>query len=146
MGREPTVRLAASADVDGVVALLAELGYPSASDAVFARLADLARRPDHVVWVAEDGGAIVGWIHAGVPRTLEAGERAEILGLVVDHRHRRGGVGRALVEAVERWAAGRGLREIAVRSNVVRAESHPFYEGRGYARVKTQHVYVKPLS
>ena len=47
---------------------------------------------------------------------------------------------------IRRWASERGLREIAVRSNVVRAESHPFYEGRGYARVKTQHVYLKPLT
>jgi hypothetical protein len=30
--------------------------------------------------------------------------------------------------------------EIAVRSNTVRAESHPFYERAGYVRVKTQHV------
>jgi predicted N-acetyltransferase YhbS len=28
---------------------------------------------------------------------------------------------------------------------VVRAESHPFYERLGFARVKTQHAYLKPV-
>jgi hypothetical protein len=32
-----------------------------------------------------------------------------------------------------------------VRSNVVRAESHQFYERLGYARVKTQHAYRKRI-
>ena len=33
--------------------------------------------------------------------------------------------------------------EIVVRSNVVRPESHPFYEKIGYERKKTQHVYAR---
>ena len=51
-----------------------------------------------------------------------------------------------LVAAVERWAADRGLEEMAVRSNVIRTESHPFYERLGYARVKTSHIYRKDLN
>ena len=53
--------------------------------------------------------------------------------------------GGALVAEVERWAAGRGLAEVSVRSNVVREESHPFYARLGYVRAKTQHVYRKAL-
>jgi hypothetical protein len=34
---------------------------------------------------------------------------------------------------------------MTVRSNVVRAESHPFYERLGYVRSKTQHAYRKHL-
>jgi GNAT superfamily N-acetyltransferase len=60
---------------------------------------------------------------------------------VVDAASRGRGAGRALVRGAERWAREHGLREMTVRSNVVRAESHPFYERMGYARVKTQHVY-----
>jgi GNAT superfamily N-acetyltransferase len=55
-------------------------------------------------------------------------------------------VGRALVAEVEGWASARGLREVSVRSNVARAESHPFYERLGYVRAKTQHVYRKVLA
>ena len=42
-------------------------------------------------------------------------------------------------------ADARGLPEVSVRSNVVREESHPFYERLGYTRAKTQHVYRKAL-
>jgi hypothetical protein len=36
-----------------------------------------------------------------------------------------------------------GLAVVTVRSNVVRVESHPFYERLGHVRGKTQHVYTK---
>jgi GNAT superfamily N-acetyltransferase len=54
-------------------------------------------------------------------------------------------VGRRLVAAVETWAIGRGLEEVAVRSNVTRIESHPFYERLGFIRMKTSHIYGKPI-
>jgi GNAT superfamily N-acetyltransferase len=65
---------------------------------------------------------------------------------VVDAAQRGLGVGRALVDAVESWARTRGLDRVVVRSNVVRLESHPFYERIGYKRIKTQHVYRKGLN
>jgi hypothetical protein len=34
---------------------------------------------------------------------------------------------------------------IVVRSNVLRPESHGFYESLGYIRTKSQHVYSKCL-
>jgi hypothetical protein len=37
------------------------------------------------------------------------------------------------------------VTEISVGSNVVRPESHPFYEHLGYQRAKTQHAYRKRL-
>jgi GNAT superfamily N-acetyltransferase len=65
---------------------------------------------------------------------------------VVDTDHRGLGIGRRLVEALEAWAADRGLPEIAVRSNILRIESHPFYDRLGYRRAKTQHSYRKELT
>ena len=76
---------------------------------------------------------------------LEIGRLAEILGLVVDASVRRQGVGQQLVAAAEAWANAHGLPGMTVRSNVVRAESHPFYEALGYVRIKTQHTYRKVL-
>lgn len=71
------------------------------------------------------------------------GRRCAILGLVVAAGYRGRGVGRRLAEAAARWAKERGLDEMSVRSNVVRAEAHPFYERLGYSRIKTQHAYRK---
>lgn len=63
----------------------------------------------------------------------------------MDGAHRGRGASRALVAEIEAWARARDLRTVKVRSNVTRAESHPFYQRLGYARAKTQHVYLKPV-
>jgi len=53
--------------------------------------------------------------------------------------------GLTVLTAAEGWAPARGLEQMAVRSNVARSDSHPFYERLGYLRVKTQHAYRKRL-
>jgi len=142
----PRIRPVTSEDAAAVAALSGQLGYPVAAEAIAARLERLLGRDDQLVLaaVAADG-ALAGWIHAAEQDLVEAERRCEILGLVVDGRRRRGGIGRGLVAEAERWAASRGLRQMSVRSNVAREESHPFYEAQGYGRVKTQQVYRKPI-
>ena len=140
------IRPATGEDAAAVAALSSQLGYPVSAEAVAARLERLLRRDDQLVLAAiADDGTLAGWIHAADQDLVESERRCEILGLVVDGRRRRGGVGRRLVTEVERWAASRGLRRMSVRSNVTRAESHPFYEAQGYVRLKTQQVYRKVI-
>ena len=141
-----TIRPAHPDDATALSALSAELGYPTPPEAIGDRLGRLLGQSDQLVMVACDGGdAVFGWIHAAEQVLLESDRRSEILGLVVASAHRRQGVGQQLVAAVERWTRARGLVEISVRSNVVRTESHPFYEGMGFTRVKTQHAYRKRI-
>ena len=136
------IRPATAADATRIAALSGELGYPSDPAEIASRLARLTASDTDLVVVAERPEAgVVGWVHAAEQELLESGPRCEILGLVVGQAARRGGVGRALVRAVQSWAAARGLPEVTVRSNIARAESHPFYERLGFTRVKTQHVY-----
>jgi len=139
------VRRAAAADAARIAELSGVLGYPVDERTMAERLAHLLARDDNAVFVAFDGDAMVGWVHGAEHELLEVGRLCEILGLVVDASTRRSGAGRALVAAIERFAASRGLRQVSVRSNVVRIESHPFYERLGYTRVKTQHSYRKNL-
>jgi GNAT superfamily N-acetyltransferase len=140
------IRGATAADAAPLAALSAELGYPVETAALAERLTRLITAPGHAVRVAEDAaGDPIGWIHAMEQDYLVLGRRCEIMGLVVARGRRGRGIGRALVEDVERWAAARGLPEISVRSNIVRTESHPFYLRLGYALVKTQQAYRKPL-
>jgi GNAT superfamily N-acetyltransferase len=133
-------------DAGAVAALSSQLGYPVSAEAIAARLERLLGQDDQLVLaaIAEDGG-LVGWIHAADQDLVESERRCEILGLVVDGRRRRGGIGGRLVAEAERWATSRGLRQMSVRSNVAREESHPFYAALGYGRVKTQQVYRKAI-
>jgi GNAT superfamily N-acetyltransferase len=140
------VRRATPADARRLAALSGELGYPASPEDIRRRVAELAERADALILVAELApGDVIGWIHGSEQLLLESGRRCELVGLVVDPRARGRGVGRRLVAEVETWAAGRGIRQMAVRSNVTREESHPFYERLGYTRVKTQHAYRKRL-
>ena len=139
---EASIRGATRADATRLAALSEVLGYPVTADALAERLG----RDEELVLVAEVGpGQVVGWLHGAEQELLESGRRCEILGLVVDDSHRGQGVGRRLVQAAEAWASARGLDQMAVRSNVGRAEWHPFYERLGYVRAKTQHAYRKRL-
>jgi GNAT superfamily N-acetyltransferase len=141
------IRAARLEDAPAMAGLSSQLGYPVSPTALAERLARILDRSDELVLVAyQPDGTVIGWVHGAEQRFLEADRRCELLGLVVDRGSRRHGIGRQLVSAVEQWARRRGLGEISVRSNIVRAESHPFYERLGYQRTKTQHVYRKPLS
>lgn len=141
-----TIRRATLGDAPRLAELSGVLGYPAAAEELAERLARLLGRPEETILVAAGpDGRGVGWLHGAEQELLESGRRCEILGLVVDADCRGQGIGRRLVLAVEAWAAERGLELMTVRSNVVRTESHPFYERLGYVRTKTQHAYRKPL-
>jgi GNAT superfamily N-acetyltransferase len=141
----PQLRVATGQDSSELARLCTQLGYPFSSEVMRGRLDQFLGSAIHVVLVAHSGGALLGWITGEARITLETGNRVEITGLVVDAAARRTGVGRLLVEGIERWAASRHCNEVVVRSNISRPESHPFYEALRYERAKTQHAYKKVL-
>jgi len=132
-------------DAGEIARLAGELGYPVDAATMAARLEALAADPRQCVYVIDREGALAGWIAVERRLSLEGGERVEITGLVVDSTVRRGGVGRSLAAAAEAWAREQGVNLVLVRSNVQRRASHPFYEGLGYVRKKSQHVYTRHL-
>lgn len=141
------IRPICAADVPRLTGLLSQLGYPSGLGAVTRRLAGILESPIQHLLVAVPAAdfRIHGYIAVARRLTLEEDERVEITGLVVDSAARRSGLGRALVAAAEEWAVQQGLHTVVVRSNVVRPESHSFYEGIGYQRTSTSHSYRKEI-
>jgi GNAT superfamily N-acetyltransferase len=139
------VRTATADDAASIAELSAELGYPSDEQAMRARLIALQAAPTDWVALAQDGGLALGWIHVARRVTLEEGEAAEILGLVVRSTAHRRGVGRRLIEAAERWCREQSLATLRVRSNVLRQAAHEFYPALGFHRSKSQHIYTKAL-
>jgi putative acetyltransferase len=69
------------------------------------------RHPDAAVYVAEDGGEVVGRL--SLARDLHpASSHVADLGLMVAASHRRQGVGRALLEQAVAWSQGGGIRKL----------------------------------
>jgi GNAT superfamily N-acetyltransferase len=140
------LRRARLEDAVEIARLVTELGYPIEATEIVPRLEKLLVHPDHLVTVATGpNDHLSGVIMAEHRRLLLYGAQVEIMGLSVGAEARRRGVGQALVSAVENWAQQCGDGPVVVRSNVLRPESHPFYEKVGYARKKTQHVYSRLL-
>jgi GNAT superfamily N-acetyltransferase len=140
------IRPAQAADAAEMARLAGVLGYRMSSAEMTRRLAALLANERHCIVVAASGERLLGWMHVEHRSSLEGGERAELMGLVVDSSARRRGLGRALVDVAEKWTLGRGLPSLTVRSNAARELSHPFYESLGYVRSKTQHVYSKVIT
>lgn len=133
-------------DAATIADLSGQLGYPTSGASVRRRLRNLLPKPEHSVWVAENGeGSVAGWIHVFVYQLLESDRQAEIGGLVINENFRGHGAGKALVERAERWAKARRLGSVYVRSNIIRKEAHTFYQKQGYKIIKTQHAFRKEL-
>lgn len=138
-------RRATARDAAEIARLAGELGYPTTPEQAADRLAAVLADARHVVCVTGDPDRLAGWIHAAVQPSLDSDACVEILGLVVDGTTRGRGIGAALLAAVREWAAGTGLGELRVRSNVVRAGAHRFYEREGFVVKKTQKVFAQAL-
>jgi GNAT superfamily N-acetyltransferase len=139
------IRRAHIGDAAEMARLGGQLGYPMTVADVKERLAVLLPNERHCIAVVAEGARLLGRVHVEHRSSIEGGERAELMALVVDSSARRRGVGRDLVDYAESWARSRGLAAMTVRSNAARELSHPFYEAIGYSRDKTQHVYSKAL-
>jgi len=141
------IRRASEADREDVVALwLALTRHHARRDPRYDLLPDApaeARRlleselghPDVAAFLARSGGRPDGLAIVRVERAPPIhGEdcRAEITDLYVAPDARRGGRGRALVEAAVRWARERGAERLEVRVASVNTEGRAFWRALGY--------------
>ena len=68
-----------------------------------------------------------------------------VLGLAVDIRNRRKGVGKLLMSSVEDWAKLVGVVGIRLNSGGSRLDAHAFYRAMGYNLEKEQIRFLKIL-
>lgn len=139
------IRAMTEADAETVAILCRELGYPSEPSEIRARFGAVPTA-DLLIVAVDAADVPLGFIHAGIARTVEASARVHILGLVVSSRARRRGIARRLIAEAERWAERLGVEAVVVRSNTARPEAHDFYPAVGYEKIKTQAVYLKKVA
>ena len=125
------IRAAVESDADALALLVAQLGYPTESSAVKARLAEIFRIGDSVL-VAAHEAEIVGLIVLHRTRFLHRPPDGRISTLVVLDSYRSRGIGANLVKAAERIFREWGCTRIEVTSGVERNFAHKFYIREGY--------------
>ena len=123
-----------------------ELGYDYPVEAVEKCLESVLERDSERVFVAVSQGQVVGYVHACGYETLYAPAIKNILGIAVMAGCRRKGIGRALLEKVEVWAAETGAAGVRLVSGAEREDAHRFYAACGYACVKQQVNFKKWFS
>ena len=134
-----TIRPAVPADADAIAVLLTELGYPASAADIPGRLAAVRAAPGETL-VAEDG-AVLGVGSVTRLALLHRAEPAALLSALVVRPDQRGqGVGRLLVEAAERHAAGWGCRTLELTSRDDRLAAHRFYRGLGFESASRKFV------
>jgi len=129
--RPMTIRPARPDDADALRAIDEATWAPDISPGSGAAGVPPDRLGDTLV--AEVGGAVAGYVLLGPPTPLASNAHVlQIQGLAVDPARRRGGVGRALVEAAATEAAARGARRLTLRVLAPNAGARRLYAACGF--------------
>ncbi|MDR2284451.1 MAG: GNAT family N-acetyltransferase [Sphingobacterium sp.] len=135
------IRSAKISDALAITNLVGQLGYPAELVSIESRLSILLSNHDITVFVAVVDEQVVAWMQANYSMSLETDYGVEIIGLVVDNQIRGQGVGAALIREVVTWARKKEAGFLRVRCNVLRTESHLFYQKNGFTLRKEQKVF-----
>jgi len=138
------IRSARLDDAAAITSLTNQLGYSIDETRTRDLLGYLLNATERDVLVFDDRG-VVAWLGLSVAHGLTADPHAEVMGLIVDQNHRSRGLGSMLMTAGEDWARAKGCSRLRLRTNLIRAGAHRFYERLGYSTVKEQRVYEKEL-
>jgi aminoglycoside 6'-N-acetyltransferase I len=106
-------------------------------------------RDDARTFVAErPDGSLCGFVEVGsrpYAEDCESSPVGYIEGWWVDTDARREGVGRALIQAAEDWARGRGYTEMASDALIDNHVSHASHKALGYSEVERLVMFRKSL-
>jgi len=100
------------------------------------------------VLVADDGGALVGFVELSIRNIAEgcSTDRVAYLeGWWVDVGKRRQGIGRALVRAAEEWGRAQGCSEFASDTEIDNEESAKAHAALGFEEVERIRCFRKSL-
>lgn len=106
-------------------------------------------RDDATTFVAERGdGTLCGFVEVGSRPYAEGCDSSPvgyIEGWWVDADARRRGVGRALIDAAERWARSKGYTEMGSDALLDNSLSHAAHQALGYEEIERLVMFRKSL-
>lgn len=138
------IREAAAGDLEAIIRLHEEdeLGShgdvwsPETRPAYEAAFAAIQRSPDNHLFVAVDGGEIVGTFQLTyIPNLTGRGTlRVKVESVKVKAARRSTGIGTRMMAFAEDHARGQGARAMELTSNKTRQAAHRFYERLDFSR------------
>jgi ribosomal protein S18 acetylase RimI-like enzyme len=130
-----TIRAAEMNDAAALAQLMCELGYETTKSEMHMRLERIATDERCRIFVAVCRGKVCGMIGTLTYPSIEHNDPSgRIVALVILKMMRRRGIGRALIAIAEKDFAQRGIRRIALNTQLTREDAHKFYESLGYER------------
>jgi GNAT superfamily N-acetyltransferase len=147
------IRRAQQSDLDQLVALWQELAelhadlvpefalVPSGEQSVRAHLAKLLRDDNERVFVAEENGALIGFINGAVrenPPVFVERYIGYIEDVIVTARPRRHGVGEQLVHTINAWFHERGVCIIHLTAATGNPIAQTFWRKMGFSEYMTR--------
>ena len=131
-------------DADQIYELnCSEMGYDYPKEETRQRIKDILASEHDKIYVAELDGSVVGYVHANDYNLIYAPAMKNIMGIAVSNKHKRIGIGKALLTAAEEWAKADGAKGVRLVSGETRKEAHMFYEWCGYTGGKHQLNFKK---
>lgn len=134
------IDFATAADLDAMAGLLGELfaleaDFKPDRTRQLAALRWILDHPAHGrLFVARDGGRVVGMANALISiSTAEGGPVLILEDVILAASHRGGGHGRRLVEHVLAWARSQGMSRATLLADRDNAAALAFYERLGFA-------------
>jgi len=129
------IRMATKSDITALLPLMDQLGYPTPLPQLEERFENFIKLDGYGIAVAITMSRIVGWIAWSQSKTFISDKtRVHIEGLVVDQEYRGRGIGKKLVNFVEKFAKQFSPVIIDLTSSLRREKdgSHEFYKTLGY--------------
>lgn len=107
----------------------------------------LLDKKNHFFLVFEDeiSKEVLGYVHAELYESIYSDPMFNILALAVSKSAEKRGIGRLLMQGVEKEAKKRNVFGIRLNSGESRKEAHEFYEHIGYKSNKWQKRFLKVL-
>ncbi|MGX1829814.1 N-acetyltransferase family protein [Paenibacillus taichungensis] len=135
-----TIRNSTPEDLQDMVILMDQLGYPTTYAEMKERYSHIAADSNFATLVAEVRGRVVGLIGLQTSYLYEKnGKHCRIMALIVHDQFRSSGIGRQLILEAEQWAATHGVDSLSLNSGnrPDREAAHKFYQQMGFTAGST---------
>ncbi|WP_162012615.1 GNAT family N-acetyltransferase [Streptococcus sp. S784/96/1] len=122
------------------------LGYPFSLEETEKQLERCLANDSHfLIGAVDETDQVIGYVQAQIYEAIYSERGLNVLGLAVSLAHQGQGIGRLLMEELERQALEADLAFIRLNSGSHRLEAHAFYRKIGYNGDKTQVRFIKKL-